>query len=167
MVERRRGSWVGGLVLIILGAIFLINQLNPDLISGWIFLTGLALIFLAAYVSTRQYGFLIPGCIFLGLGVPVALMDNKVIADSTGQGGLVVVGLGLGFVAIWLIDTLVARGRPGAWWPLIPGVILLLVGASILAENQGWLASIGQWWPLIFIIIGVWILLDRLLRRPS
>jgi hypothetical protein len=167
MVERRRGGWVGGLVLILLGVIFLIQQINPDLIGGWIFLIGLALVFLVAYVMTRQYGFLIPGCILLGLGIPVALMEQDIVSDPTGQGGLVVFGLGLGFVAIWLVDMLVARGRPGAFWPLIPGVILFLVGISILAENEQWLTDIGQWWPLVLIIIGVWILIDRLLRKPS
>jgi hypothetical protein len=167
MVERRRGGWVGGLVLILLGVIFLIQQIKPDLIGGWVFIIGLALVFLVAYVMTRQYGFLIPGCIFLGIGIPLALTESNIVADTTGEGGLIVLGLALGFLAIWLVDMLVARGRPGAWWPLIPGVILFLVGVSILSENQAWLQDIGQWWPLILIVIGVWILFDRFLRRPS
>ena len=99
------------------------------------------------------------------MGIPLALEETKTLIDTSGEGGLIVLGVGLGFVAIWLIDLLVTRGRPGGWWPLIPGVICVLVGVSIIMENQEWLESIGQWWPLIFIFVGVAILVDRM-RQP-
>lgn len=37
MRENRRG-WIGGLVLILLGVIFLANELFPDALGGWAFL---------------------------------------------------------------------------------------------------------------------------------
>jgi hypothetical protein len=164
-MQQRRGGLIGGLILILLGIVFLVQQLYPDLIGGWVFLVGLGVIFLLAYAFSRQYGFLIPGCIFVGLGVPVALLETNTLAEAD-NGGIVVLGLGLGFVAIWLVDMLVERGRPGGWWPLIPGGILTLVGAGILAENLSYLAAIGKWWPLLLILLGLWIIVDRL-RRPS
>ena len=167
-MERRRGGWIGGLVLILLGVAFLAQQFYPDVFGGWMFLVGLGIIFLVAYVVSQQYGFLIPGAILTGLGVGVALIEtNTVSGGETVEGGVIVLALGISFLAIWLSDLLLTRGRPGGWWPLIPGGILTVVGVSLLYENEAWLESVAQWWPLIFIIIGVWILLERAIRRPS
>lgn len=166
MHERQRGGWIGGLILIMLGVVFLIEQFIPDAFGGWMFLAGLGLIFLVAYVLSQQYGFLIPGCIMGGLAIGVALVETNTVSGP-GSDGIIVLSLGLSFVAIWLIDLLVARGRFGGWWPLIPGAILTIAGAAVFSENEAWLENYGQWWPLIFIIIGVWILLERVVRRPS
>lgn len=66
----------------------------------------------------------------------------------------VVVGLGLGFVLIWVIDRVFTRRGPrGSWWPLIPGSILLLVG---IAESLGNVADV---FPFVLgaglVILGV------------
>ena len=34
MHERRRGGWIGGLVLIMLGVVFLIEQFRPEVFGG-------------------------------------------------------------------------------------------------------------------------------------
>ena len=50
------------------------------------------------------------------------------------------------------------RSRTGA-------VILIIVGALLLFANLGWIPQIGpllrQWWPLILIIVGVLMLVQR------
>jgi hypothetical protein len=109
-MHSNRGGIVGGLILILLGLGFLVQQAFPDYFSGWLFLVGLALIFLVAYIATRQYGYLIPGCILMGLGIPLAVVQIQtsqmgwyVSSLSLDEGGLVVLGLGLGFVAIYVI----------------------------------------------------------------
>jgi hypothetical protein len=165
MNEKRRGGWVGGLILIMLGVVFLVQQLFPDAFGGWMFLAGLGAIFLIAYVLTQQYGFLIPGCILSGLSVGVALIETNTVTGP-GSDGVVVLSLGLSFVAIWLIDMLVARGRFGGWWPLIPGTILTVVGAAVFSNNEAWLQDYGKWWPVVFIVVGLWILIERW-RRPQ
>ena len=44
-------------------------------------------------------------------------------------------------------------------------LILILVGIAFLLSNLGWMPRIGpllhQWWPLILIIVGVLILVQR------
>ena len=162
----RRSGWVGGLILIGLGVLFLLQQYAPEWVGGWLFLVGLGVIFLVAYLLNKQYGFLIPGCILTGLGIGVALIGDA-NTDSPQEGGVVVIALGLSFLAIWLVDMIVARGRPGHWWPLIPGGLLTVVGLTLVTDNQALWEKIGQWWPLIFILLGVWIIFDRVIRRPS
>jgi hypothetical protein len=50
------------------------------------------------------------------------------------------------------------RSRTGA-------LILILVGAVFLLSNLGWIPQIGpllrQWWPLILIIVGIGMLIQR------
>lgn len=160
-----RGGWVGGVVLILLGVLLQVEAAYPGVLGGWAFLLVLGVLFLAAYLVDRQYGFLIPGCILAGLGVAVALVENGVVSAAQ-EGGAITGILGLSFLAIWLIDRLVSGGRPAGWWPIIPGGILAVAGATLFTDNEAWLQSIGRWWPAIFIVIGVWILLERA-RRPS
>ena len=76
------------------------------------------------------------------------------------MGGSRNLGLGLGFVAIFLIAFLYER--KSHWWPLIPGTVLILLGLRRMEEVFGWLL---RNWPLILVIIGVLILLGAL--RPA
>ena len=51
------------------------------------------------------------------------------------------------------------------------GVILIVAGALLLANNFGWLqwAWLQQWWPALLIALGIWSLLrpDRGDPAPS
>ena len=163
----RRGGLVGGLVLIVIGALLLVAQFTEAL-GGWVFLVGLGLIFLAAYAANRQYGFLIPGCLLVGIGIPVGLIEKvEPFASNDAYGGLVPLGLGLGFIAIWLIDLVGNPGRQAGWWPLIPGVIVSLAGIAAVAQQEEWLQTIGQWWPVLLILLGLWIIFARYIRRQT
>ncbi len=162
----RRGGLLGGLVLILIGVLLLVAQYT-DVLGGWVVLVGLGLIFLAAFAINRQYGFLIPGCLLVGIGIPVYFTEKVPGFDGEAYAGLVPLGLGLGFIAIWLIDLVVNRGRRHGWWPLIPGVIVSLVGISELAKVEPWLQDIGRWWPVLLIALGLWILLARYVQRQT
>jgi hypothetical protein len=47
----------------------------------------------------------------------------------------------------------------------IGGYILIGLGIIFLLSNLGWLPPVrslmAQWWPLILIIVGIWLLLRR------
>lgn len=141
----RTNQMLPGLILILLGVLFLLGR---TALGSVIFLGGLGAIFLVAYFATRGYGLLIPGCILASLG----------IGDLIGWSSL---GLGLGFIAIFVID-LSVRGK-SHWWPLIPGAIIT-VGALgertnvVLAPLRG---LISNAWPLLLIVIGVLLLFQN------
>ncbi len=152
MVPRRS---VAGVVLIVLGVLFLLVQRLGVGGEAVVALIGAA--FLTAYALTRQYGFLVPGGIMTGLGIGI-LYENRLAAN----GAPVLLGLGLGFVAIYAISAL--RGRmPGDWWPLIPGTVLTVIGLMRAAQATGTLQTIGRWWPLALILIGLYVVV----RRPA
>ncbi len=78
-------------------------------------------------------------------------------------GDLDTIGLGAGFVAIYVIDILY-RGR-SHWWPLIPGAILIVAGVA--SGSLEHLISVG--WPLVLIVIGLRMLVggSRTARREK
>ena len=56
------------------------------------------------------------------------------------------------------------RGRT-AWWPLVPGTALVIVG--LLENTSGWAAVGSPGWPLFLIIIGLIIVAVALWRRGA
>jgi len=162
----RRGGLVGGLVLILIGVLWLAAQYT-DVLGGWVVLVGLGVIFLLAYVANRQYGFLIPGCLLVGIGIPVYLIEKVPAFGDEAHAGVAPLGLGLGFIAIWLIDLVMNRERRHGWWPLIPGVIVSTAGIAQLAQAEAWFQEIGRWWPVLLILLGLWILVARYVQRQT
>jgi len=155
-MNANRRQIIPGLILIVLGIVFLLMQyfeFGPGL-----FLTLLGLAFLIAYAFTRSYGLLIPGCILCGIGIGLAFERAAMRPDVT-----VSIGLGLGFVAIFVVQLVVARASH--WWPLVPGVILVLVGiVEIVPQGQ---AVLEKGWPVILIVIGLAILGGQFWRTRS
>jgi hypothetical protein len=147
---------IPGLILIALGIAFLLTQyfdFGPGL-----FLTLLALVFLIPYAFTCSYGLLIPGCILCGIGIGLAFERVLARPDVT-----VSMGLGLGFIAIFVVQRVVAGASH--WWPLVPGGILLLVGlAETMPQAQ---QVLERGWPVILIVIGLGILAGQFVVRKT
>ena len=146
-------SWIGGFILIAVGAILLASNIAG--VGGEAVVLAVGLAFLVAYWFRREYGFLVPAGILTGLGAGVLWQTT-----SNNNGGSVVLGLGLGFLVIYAIDYL-ATGAHLRWWPLIPGGILSVIGVSLLASQYQLVAEIGRWWPALLVIGGIWLLLTR------
>jgi hypothetical protein len=148
MDDKSRSRVVLGAILIILGAgLFALQFFEGFSEAFYLFLIGGA--FTAWYLYSKSYGLLIPGCVLLGLGLGTvgeeALLSFK---------GLEEIGLGVGFVALWVIP-LIYEGK-SIWWPLIPGVILISVGLSEGSAAFERLFEVG--WPLIIVFIGLLLL---------
>jgi len=150
-----RARLIPGLILIVLGIAFLLAQyfeFGPAL-----FLTLLGLAFLIPYVFTRSYGLLVPGCILAGIGLGL-VFDRPPLNTAIA----VPIGLGLGFIAIFVVHLVVAR--ESHWWALIPGGVLVLVG---IAEGIPYAqVLIEKGWPLILVLIGLLILAGQF-WKPS
>jgi hypothetical protein len=150
-------SLAPGVILIALGALFLVVQLTG--VGGEAVVAVIGGAFLLVYASTRQYGFLVPGGIMTGLGLGI-LWQTQSTADG---GGVVLVGLGAGFLSIYLID-LVLRRTSALWWPIIPGGILTTIGVLVEMDRVDILADLRWGWPLILIAIGAIVLITQVRR---
>jgi len=162
MSEMAHGSRSGprdpiafAVVLIIVGVAALVLQNidpGPDL-GGWIVLI-IGVGFLGAFLYTRQYGFLVPAGIMSGIGIGILAAQTQALTGEA-SGGLITLGLGFGFVAIWVIAT-IANAPGNHWWPLIPGGILVVVGGALAIGGQA--VDLLQYWGIILIALGLLVL---------
>jgi hypothetical protein len=153
-------KWIGGAVLIAIGGLLLLGQLVGDIEQYVVLAIGLFLLLL--FAISRNPGTLIGGGIVTGLGVGVLIA-----ASTEGEiaGAAVLFGLAVGFVAVWLIGTLM-HVKGITYWPLIPGVILAMVGAVVLAGTE--VAEQYQMlWPIGLIVLGVIVLFAARQTRGS
>lgn len=156
-VTDREQWWalIPGLVLLgIAVAIFVGEQsLVPDYAVAVFVLGGIALPFLLIFMMDRQQMWaLIPGFTMSGIALAV-LLEGIGLIGGTAMGGVIVGGISLGFLTIYLLD----REQK---WALFPGGILGVVALFIVAA-----AAIEYIWPLVLILIGLFLLRGSLGRR--
>jgi hypothetical protein len=146
MDEVTRRRVMAGAILVVIGVALLALELAKGF-GEWIVLILIGGAFLTAYFLRRSYGLLIPGCILVGLGLG-AIGTNTM----PGVGDFTQIGLGVGFIAIYVIDR-VYRSPKTHWWPLIPGGILLVTGLGALSGDLGRVLRDG--WPLLLVLAGL------------
>lgn len=157
--RRRRDPLIGGLVLVIIGALLLVGQFWPDIGRYIVLVIGLGL--LAIFGVTRAYGALVGGSIVSGVGVGVIL---GTLYTGEMAGALVLMSLGGGFLFIWLISYLLNMPERHVW-PLIPGTILVAIGAALAIGGRA--TELISYWPVILIVIGVIVMGAAFFRRSS
>jgi len=152
---KRRQNIAAGATLIVLGlALFALDRFDGLGRTAVFFVLGAG--FLAAYLARREYGFLVPAGVMLGLGLGRAGRGSLLeFSDNP-----VWLGLGCGFLAIWLIELIYRRRNQ--WWPLIPGTVLILVG---LPDTDELFEYLLDNWPLLLVAAGVLLLIVAF--RPS
>ena len=152
MCVRDMGGWLPGVILIAVGVtLFAVQLLNLD---GEVIVLVIGLVVAIAFAATRRYALLIPAGIMTGLGAGILLEEAGAMGEP------VVLGLGLGFLAIYAVDVLTSAARePGRWWPLIPGAILTIIAGAESTFGAEGARVIAQGWPLILIAAGAWLLL--------
>jgi hypothetical protein len=147
-----RDAIVLALILISVGVGALVLNLVPEA-GGWVvMIIGLGLLALFAFL--RQYGALVPGGIMTGLGAGILASETLTLTDEQ-TGGVIVLGLGLGFLSIWVLGALthVSEHHP---WPLVPGGILATIGVLLMVG--GGAIELLRYWPIALIAVGVVVL---------
>jgi hypothetical protein len=166
MDERRLdGRALIGLLLILVGGVFLIDNFIPTFDFGglfWAVLFGLGgLVFLGIFLSNReQWWALIPGFVLLGLGL-VIFFGEFAPGRLDDLGGAIFLGMiGVAFLAVYLV-------RREQWWAIIPAGVMFTVASIAALSALGWdennLASGG----LLFFGIGLTFALVALLPGPK
>jgi len=147
-------GWLPGVILIAVGAtLFAVQLLHLD---ADVIVLVIGLVFASTFAATRRYGLLIPAGIMTGLGAGILL------EDIGAKGEPAMLGLGLGFLAIYAVDALTSGARaPGRWWPLIPGAIITVIAGASGTFGQEGARAIEQGWPILLIAVGAWLLMRR------
>ncbi len=156
----RRNRLISGLVMILLGGLFLVDQFVEIPSMGNLFLPGLGLIFLVWGMITRTGGLLIPGGILTGIGTGVYLMDVLPL-EGEQEPGIFLLSFGAGFALITLLSLVFSDEKH--WWALIPGGILATIGGALYMGGAAMdvLELVGKFWPVALILVGVYIIFRR------
>jgi hypothetical protein len=154
--SRSTRPYIVAALLIVIGCVALVANLTGAALTGVSIPLAIGIAFVVAYAMTRKYGFLVPAGVLTGFGTGLLVASLLDMADNA---AFVVIGGGIGFLLIYLVD-IVVSGSALRWWPLIPGGILTAVGSSIAQQEEG-LKQVGMWWPVLLIALGVLLLLGR------
>jgi len=124
------------------------------------FLTlAIGIVFLIWGVSSKRVSLIIPGAILATTGAGVYYGWS----NPEAPGGLQKTGIMLVWFAFgWLLITVITRvsHKRFTWWPLIPGGILLMVGAGLYigGDPQNALGFLGNTGSIGMILIGVYLI---------
>jgi hypothetical protein len=157
-IRSRRGV-IGGAILVLAGILSLLPSVQ-------LYLAVLASAFVFSGLYFRKNGLVIPGGILAGLSVGVFLVEGPFhqITDPY-RAGVILLALagGFGLVSILsaVISALSGGNHPWMVWPLIPAGFMLLTDALLFTGNLSLLERIGQSWPILMIVIGIYLILRR------
>ncbi|NIS82944.1 MAG: hypothetical protein GTO14_22715 [Anaerolineales bacterium] len=160
MTERSSSSPLPVLIIIVLAAASLIQLIAPNLLHPGLtlFLIGVVFLILHFINWVREAITLITGWVLAGFGLSFWGLSLETLAPYGAT--LLLFGLGLAFLAIF-ITTSPEETIDSKRWPLVPGILLLLVGIVISLEG-----TIGRerFWsylvPLIPSIVAIWYLVE-------
>jgi hypothetical protein len=153
-----------GAVLIIIGAWLLVVQFIPAL-RGWfswptiIIAVGLLLFLLGVFLG--QYEMAIPGCIVGGIGGILFWQNATGNWESWSYIWALIPGFaGTGTLIAGLLRRDGGQVRGGLWTMLV-GAVLFLVFGSLF----GAVGVLGQYWPVLLIVLGLFALIQGLTKR--
>lgn len=149
----------GPILLIVIGALALLLNVFQVTAFGLLILPVIGLLFLGWGIYAHRFPMMIPGSILAGMGGALFIGVQLLHMGGPELGGLLMLGLSLGFAAITLIAPLM--GQHSHLWPLIPAAVLGLIAGVLLANNMNLLVVLGSAWPLILIAGGIYLLLKK------
>ncbi len=171
MTSQNRGRIIGAAVLILIGLYFFALQFFPALgvyaINGntWpliIIAVGIAL--LLGALLTWTPALLIPASIMIGLG---ALLYWQNATDNWGSWSytwtLFPVFSGVGIFLMNVMQGNLRRGIVAGGSPILGGLVAFLIFGSFF----GALGALGQYWPVLLILVGVVILAQVFWRQRA
>jgi hypothetical protein len=166
----RRGSIVGGIILILVGLFFLLLQFFPELINWFdiaqqwpLLIVGIgALFMLGALLGTPPLA--IPGSIVGGTGLILFYQERSSDWSSWAYiWALYPIFVGLGILLMYALQGNGRKGWEEAKPPFIVGMVLFLI---FWGAFRG-LASLGPFWPILIILGGLWLLWQSRSREKS
>ena len=167
MNRSNRFRFFAGILLILAGVWFLLVKFYPEL-GNWIHIemtwplivigVGVFLLFLGLLVG--EPGMAVPACIVGGIG---GILYWQNATDNMGSWSYAW-SLIPGFVGIGILLSGLLEGKFRKAWN--DGIGLLLVSAFTFLIFGSWLGELPfhDYWPILIILLGVWILVRSLFR---
>lgn len=168
MQGKQRSNLAVGLILILMGALFLAYQLVPGAenwfgLFDWpIYIVGVALLLAVIGIIGGAPGMAVPVCVVGGIAGILYWQNITGNWDSWSYVWALIPGfVGLGIIISGLL------GSKGNRWETVKGGLWLLVISGVLFVVFGsffGLPLLGDYWPVLLILLGV-LLLGRAVIR--
>ncbi|MEJ2484695.1 MAG: hypothetical protein P8Y68_03070 [Anaerolineales bacterium] len=169
---RRRGSFTFGVLLILMGAWFLAVQFVPDIgdwmsqFADWpIWVIGPGLIFILAGLISGVFDLMIPGSIISGIGLILYYQNETGDYQSWAYvWALIIVFVGIGIFLANVFRGKVSKAFEEGGPPMMTGLVMFLIFGSIFRATFGQTPLLGDYWPLVLVLVGLWMLVRPLFR---
>ncbi len=167
METSRRSNLVIGMLLVFLGAVFLIYQLIPALhgliswTSAWpLIVVGVGLAFLLIAAVGHVPGMAIPASIIGGIGLLLLWQNSTNNWGSWAYAWTLIPGyVGIGLLLMGLLSGKTRQVLSGGLWLIVISLVLFFIFGSFLGGP-----NFGDFWPILLIGLGFLILLRPLIR---
>jgi hypothetical protein len=164
MDRRRRSNLAAGLALILLGAWFLAVQWVPGL-QAWfswpLIIVGIGVLLLMVGLLTGVPAMAVPACIVGGIGGLLYWQDATGHWESWAYVWTLIPGFaGVGIVLSGLLGGKTGQAVRGGGWLILTSLVLFAVFGSFF----GALGLVGQYWPVLLIVLGLLALARSLFR---
>lgn len=159
----RRASIVGGIILVLLGLLFLAREIAPQYFQFWewpFVIIGLGLLFFIWAIASGTGGLAVPGAILAGIGT--ILYYQNITGDWESWAyvwALIPAFVGIGIIIGGIID----QNFKDA---ISSGLIMMLISAMLFfafGSAFGLDPNITIYWPVLLIALGLVALVRALL----
>ncbi len=170
MSRKTRSNLAVGIMLILIGGLFLAMQLMPNL-GNWFWSTfdwpfviiGVGIFLLIFGLIAGSPGMSIPASIVTGIGGILAYQNATGNWESWAYAWALIPGfVGIGVMLSSLLGEGGREGFRSGLTLVFISSILFLIFSSIMGANP-----LGAWWPILLIILGLWLLIQPLFRRQK
>jgi hypothetical protein len=171
MSRERRSDLVIGIILLLIGALFLAAQFDivPNLNEiiniqyQWpMIIVGVGVLLFILGLLTRNPGMSVPACIVGGIG------GILYFTNSTGMWGawaylwtLIPGFVGIGIILSTLLGGEEKTGYREGLRLILVSVILFAIFFMLLSGQ----ANITRYWPILIILAGIWVIIQTIFRK--
>jgi hypothetical protein len=155
------------LVLVLLGIWFLGVQFVPNLqdyapLSWPLIIIGVGIVLLMMAVLGGVPGLAVPACIVGGIGGLLYWQNAAGNWESWSYAWALIPGfVGVGAILAGLLGGNTREATRGGGWLILFSLVLFAVFGSFF----GALGTVGNYWPVLLILLGLLVLIRSLIRR--
>ena len=164
-----RNNLALGLILLLLGIWFLAVRLVPSLDAwmgdwfDWPFIIiGVGVLLLIIGLLTGAHGMAVPAAIVGGIGCLLAWQNATGNWGSWAYAWTLIPGfVGVGVILAGVLGKTPRQSLREGGNLIVISLVLFLIFASFLGERS----YLGNYWPVLLILLGLWLVVRPLLRR--
>ena len=166
MHKQARSAIAAGTILVALGVLLLVARLVPGFWGEltWPFIViGAGVLMLVLAIATGNAGLAVPACIVGGIGLLLYWQNANDRWETWAYAWALIPGFaGVGTLLLGLI-TRDGKAVGGGLWLVVISLVLFAIFGSFLGGPE----LLGAYWPVLLILLGLWLFGRAIFRRRA